>query len=338
MNPDDTAPMNPDDTAPMIETASAAWLARRDRGLTPAEQDEFLQWLGADPRHRACFGRHELAWRELDALAQWRPAHSARPNPDLLARETIRRRSPAVWVTMGAAAALLVAVGIVGFALRNQHPAPRPAAAVSVRDYDQKVLEDGSVIDLNRGGEIEVRYTPAERQVWLTRGEAHFTVAKNPARPFIVRAGKVDVRAVGTAFNVRLDPSLVEVLVTEGHVQVSPPGDQETLPVLAAGQRALVPETGPARIDTVSTEEMSRLLAWQPRQLEFDSARLADVVAAFNRHNRLQLELGDVTLADLPVGASFRSNNVEGFVRLLEGTFGIRTERHDDRIVLLRAP
>jgi transmembrane sensor len=83
---------------------------------------------------------------------------------------------------------------------------------------------------------------------------------------------------------------------------------------------------------------MSRLLAWQPRLLEFDSARLADVVAAFNRHNRLQLELGDATLADLPVGASFRSNNVEGFVRLLEGGFGIRTERNGDRIVLLRAP
>jgi len=330
--------MNPDPAPSDIEAVATTWLARRDRGLTPAEQDGFLQWLAEDGRNRECFARHQQTWGELDALAQWRPAHSAVPNPDLLARGTAGRPGPAVWLTLGAAAALLLAAGFVGLSRQTAAPAPLPSRAVTARDFDQKVLEDGSVIDLNRGGEIEVRYTPAERQVWLTRGEAHFTVAKNPARPFIVRAGKVDVRAVGTAFNVRLDPTLVEVLVTEGHVQVNPPGDGATLPVLAAGQRALVPETGPARIDTVSTEEMSRLLAWQPRQLEFDSARLADVVAAFNRHNRLQLELGDATLADLPVGASFRSNNVEGFVRLLEGGFGIRSERHGDRIVLLRAP
>jgi len=330
--------MIPDSTPPAIETAAATWLARRDRGLTPGEQDSFLQWLSDDPRHRECFARLQKTWSDLDALAEWRPAHSARPNPDLLAREPVKLRGPAVWLTLGAAATLLLAVGVIALYRQTTAPTALPSRAVIARDFDQKVLEDGSVIDLNRGGEIEVRYTPAERQVWLTRGEAHFTVAKNPARPFIVRAGKVDVRAVGTAFNVRLDPSVVEVLVTEGHVQVSPPDATETLPVLAAGQRALVPETGPARIETVSTEEMSRLLAWQPRQLEFDSARLADVVAAFNRHNRLQLELGDATLADLPVGASFRSNNVDGFVRLLEGTFGIQAERHDDRIVLRRAP
>jgi len=330
--------MNPDPTPIAIETAAAAWLARRDRGLTPAEQDSFLQWLSEDPRHRECYARHQRAWGELDALAHWRPTHSAQPNPDLLAREPVKRGGPVVWLTLGAAAALLVAAGFVGLYRQTAGPAPLPSRAVTARDFDQKVLEDGSVIDLNRGGEIEVRYTPTERQVWLTRGEAHFTVAKNPARPFIVRAGKVDVRALGTAFNVRLDPSLVEVLVTEGHVQVSPPGQGETLPVLTAGQRASVPETGPARIDTVSTEEMSRLLAWQPRQLECDSARLADVVAAFNRHNRLQLELGDATLADMPLGASFSSDNVEGFVRLLESTFGVRAERLADRIVLRRAP
>jgi transmembrane sensor len=330
--------MNPDFTPSDIEAAATAWLARRDRGLTPAEQDGFLQWLAEDPRHRHSLARHQQTWDGLNALAQWRPAHSAVPNPDLLARGTAGRPGPVVWLALGAAAALLLAAGFVGLSRQTAAPTPLPSRAVTARDFDQKVLEDGSVIDLNRGGEIEVRYTAAERQVWLTRGEAHFTVAKNPTRPFIVRAGKVDVRAVGTAFNVRLDPALVEVLVTEGHVQVSPPGGGATLPVLTTGQRALVPETGSASIDTVSTEEMSRLLAWQPRLLEFDSARLADVVAAFNRHNRLQLELGDATLADLPVGASFRSNNVEGFVRLLEGGFGIRTERNGDRIVLLRAP
>ncbi|MFZ5495531.1 MAG: FecR family protein [Verrucomicrobiota bacterium] len=326
--------MNPDPTDTAIEAAAATWLARRDRGFTAAEQDEFLQWLREDPRHRACFAQLDSAWAEFDALTQWRPEHSTRPNPDLLARPAVPRAPWRLPLALAAAAAVLAA----GWFARQPPPAPAPrglpSQASALRDYDQKILEDGSIIDLNRGGSVEVRYTAAERRVWLTAGEAHFTVAKNPHRPFIVRAGKVDVRAVGTAFNIRLDPAAVEVLVTEGRVQVTPPASGPALPVLHAGQRVVLPAAGPAAVDTVSADEMSRLMAWQPRQLEFDSARLADVVAAFNRHNRVQLELGDPALADLAIGASFRSNNVEGFVRLLESGFEIAAERRGDRIVL----
>lgn len=319
-----------------IETASANWLARRDRGFSAAEQDEFLQWLREDPRHRACFAQQSSAWQELDALTQWRPEHSTRPNPDLLARPAVARRRWHLPLAFTAAAAVLAA----GWFALQPRPAPAPrvlaSQASALRDYDQKILEDGSVIDLNRGGSVEVRYTATERRVWLTQGEAHFTVAKNPARPFIVRAGKVDVRAVGTAFNIRLDPAAVEVLVTEGRVQVTPPVDGGSIPVLEAGQRVLLPAAGRAEVHTVSADEMSRLMAWQPRQLEFDSARLADVVAAFNRHNHVQLEIGDPAIADMAIGASFRSNNVEGFVRLLESGFEIASERTGDRIVLRR--
>ena len=71
-------------------------------------------------------------------------------------------------------------------------------------------------------------------------GEAYFTVAKNPGRPFVVAAGGVGVRAVGTAFNVRLDSDAVEVLVTEGRVQVSRSGFDDEGSSLVAGQRAIV--------------------------------------------------------------------------------------------------
>jgi transmembrane sensor len=88
---------------------------------------------------------------------------------------------------------------------------------------------------------------------------------------------------------------------------------------------------------SVTAAEIARTLAWQPRLLEFSSAPLAQVVAEFNRHNTLQLSLADPDLASLPVIASFRSDNAEGFVRLLEATAGIRAERRRDTILLRRA-
>jgi transmembrane sensor len=175
--------------------------------------------------------------------------------------------------------------------------------------------------------------------VHLLRGEAHFNVAPDPGRPFVVEAGHVEVRAVGTAFNVRLAAREVEVLVTEGLVQVR----QEATPLatqLAAGQQLIIPAR-PTDLEpevlvrVVAPEVMREVLGWQRLRLNFADTALADVIAQFNRHNQVQIELADPELANLPVGGSFRPENVEAFVRLLVSDGAIRAERPDaNRIVL----
>jgi transmembrane sensor len=338
--------MSADQTSKRDETMAreaAAWLIRQDRGLTPAEQDEFLQWLAADRRHFKWLAQHQDSWRRLDTLAEWRPEHSVEPNPDLLARPK-RRFPPIMGIGLAAAAAVAALAWFatgrswVGFS-------PPSDSALVAAAYESRVLDDGSVVELNRGASITVHFTPAERRVELVQGEAHFKVAKNPLRPFIVRAAGVDVRAVGTAFDVRLGAEAVEVLVTEGHVQVNRPAAAATgaaidpAPVVA-GQRAVVSLTrapAPPQVTAVSAEEISRSLGWQPRLLDFASTPLSEVVAEFNRHNQTQLVIADPALRSVPIVASFRSDNVDGFVRLLELTVGIRAERSTDTIRLHRA-
>ena len=80
--------------------------------------------------------------------------------------------------------------------------------------YQIHRLHDGSIVELNKGAQISIRYSGDERRVDLLSGEAYFEVAKNPDRPFIVSARGIDVKAVGTAFNVRLHNDSLEVLVT----------------------------------------------------------------------------------------------------------------------------
>jgi transmembrane sensor len=101
----------------------------------------------------------------------------------------------------------------------------------------------------------------------------------------------------------------------------------ENDPNLNSSPAALVPVA-------VGAEEIARALAWQPRLLQFSSAPLAEVVAEFNRYNTLQLALADPALAAFPVTTSFRSDNAEGFVRLLEVTAGVQAERRGDTISL----
>lgn len=126
-NPPRMKPVPPDDSA---DAEVGAWLARRDRGLTAAEQDAFLQWLRADPRHRAALARLDRTWGALDALAAWQPADATRPNPDLLARPLARlapgrRRSRrAAWWAACVGAGLAAALALL-FSAPASHPPTR---------------------------------------------------------------------------------------------------------------------------------------------------------------------------------------------------------------------
>ena len=337
-----------------IDQDAAAWVLRRDRGLTGAEQDEFSSWLAADAQHGQAFARHRRNWNRLDLLAQWRPEHSRQPNRDLLAPPP-RRLAHVIPLLFAAAAAVALGLFLVRRA-PSDSAAPAPEIAVRVvlpPVIERRTLEDGSVVELNRGAEIAVQFTPGERRVELRRGEAHFAVAKNPARPFIVSAAGVSVRAVGTAFNVRLDSAVVEVLVTEGSVQVEQPaepalvaGPQSSNPGLPAalpllptsvgvGQRTIVPLVPAAS----APQQVEAILAWQPRMLDFSATPLADIVAEFNRHNKpVRLVVDNAALAATPLSASLRSDNLDGFVRLLEAGIAVRAERSGDTVVLRPTP
>jgi len=335
---------------------AAAWVLRCDRGLSAAEQDAFSQWLAADPRHGAQLARHRRHWQRLELLADWRPEHSARPNPDLLAPP--RRGWLRFWpAAAGLAAAAAVAMFFLGpDGAREPAGSAAPLAAATFAEAEaevlRRVLEDGTVVELNRGAALRVRFTAGERRVALERGEAHFTVTPDATRPFVVSARGMDVRAVGTAFNVRLDAEVVEVLVTEGRVRVDdaaaaqpaaaagPAAERAALvPRLEAGQRAVVslaPQASPPRIAVLTAGEIERVLAWQHRLLEFTSAPLAEIVAEFNRRNAVQIVVLDPELAAVRISASFRSDNVDGFVRLLEAGFGAQTDRRATGEIVLR--
>jgi transmembrane sensor len=164
-----------------------------------------------------------------------------------------------------------------------------------------------------------------------------------------VNAGGVDVRAVGTAFNVRIDPASVEVLVTEGRVQLesaasagAPGAVASSAPIvsfLEVRQRAVVPvvpQPSPPQIATLTPGEIERVLAWQHRTLDFNATPLHEIVAEFNRRNVVQLVVIDPELAAIRFSATLRSDNIEGVVRLIENGFGARAEKRGENEILLR--
>lgn len=334
----------PEDEA--IADAAAFWLAEREEGFTPARARAFEAWCRADPRHRAAFAQMVAA----EALLQKLPEARSRLADDAAPVAPARSQGPAWrhWRIVAVAAALVLAALAWWPATRPLAPEPL-AYATTAGGYQSFRLADGSILELNADSEASVLLAARERRVTLRRGEAHFRVARDAARPFIVAAAGVQVRAVGTAFNVRLAGTDVAVLVTEGKVQVDPaPGASEpgadagARALLVARERTVVSATArgtapaPLRIEQVSAEGVRAALSWQERKLVFQETPLREVVAQFNRHNLVQLKIGDAELAARPVGGTFAADNVGVFVRLFEESGDIVAEHRGEREIVLR--
>jgi transmembrane sensor len=189
-------------------------------------------------------------------------------------------------------------------------------------------------------------------------GEAHFQVAKDPERPFVVAVAGVEVRAVGTAFAVQLGRKEVAVLVTEGRVAVdqlrsAPNGDDwrpesapkglvtpHTVAVVNSGFRAVVEvaarPTSLPRVSPVSEEEINRQLAWRIPEVEFSHTPLAEVVSIINRHNRVRLVIASPELNRIKLSGFLRADNADGLVRLLENNFAVKVERRGETEIWLR--
>lgn len=350
MQPKTRNPEPNDEGFDAVELRAADWLARREFGLTPAEQAELENWIRENPRHARVLAELEKTSAFLDRWPETLPARVVPLRPEAARRRGWRRFAPAA----GLAAALALAGGVGWRTLVSGRAAYHLDASTEIGGLRQLALPDGSVVQLNTDSDVTVRFSAAERRVRLTRGEASFTVAKNPARPFFVEAGGVSVRAVGTAFNVRLRPDNVEVLVIEGRVRVdrsasggtllapvvpAPRADSE--PVLSAGHLVVVPvrnalPMAPALPREMPAAAIQRALAWHERRLQFEATPLFEVVAEFNRYSAHKLVIADPTLAGQKFGGTFRPGRYETLISLLEQSFDVVADRRGNETVLRR--
>lgn len=331
------------------QAEAADWICRHDAGLTAAQREAFARWL-QDPRHAAAYARLNATWSALDRLGEIWPASRLADDPDF-APPTRRRR---FWLvpSLLAAAAALAPVFFVMHRPTSGATAPESRRGETAVGEQRKLeLSDGSVVQLNTDTAVTVDYSTGERRVNLSHGEAHFAVAKNPERPFIVSVGNIAVRAVGTAFDVRLRSDSLEVLVTEGRVRVDdaqrgrsvlPAVSATDTPLLVAGQRVTIPIGVPAgtAVTDVSAPppaEISQELAWQHGRLEFGPTPLREVVAEFNRYNRHQLIIADPEIGSFRIGGTFLVHGHEDFVRVLEDNYGVRAQRGAETTRLSKA-
>ena len=319
-----------------LDEEAAAWLCERDEGFASDRAQAFAEWRVRDSRRAAAVARVERALALLDEMPAVRAPLEARFGP--AAHESAAARGAKLvrlpWLVWMAAAALVVGV-VAWWSVPLRAPVSERYATDSVAQK-RVALRDGSVVDINTASVMQVDFSTRERRVSLSTGEAHFQVAPDVTRPFVVTARDVSVRAVGTAFNVRINDGAVEVIVMEGKVEVVR-ADARSL--LAAGERTNVtrhdPVVAPA-IHKAAPGSIRAALAWQDPMTTLHDVPLREVVRRFNQRNTTQLVFDDAQLGDRKIGGVIAFDQVEAFVRLLEQDGDVAVEGRGTEEIRLR--
>lgn len=310
-------------SAKEIDDEAADWAARVDGRELNADRDEALQaWLAGDPRRAGAFLRAQAAISFLDRGRALAGSEASSIQPKRPSRR-------ALLTGVGGALAAGLAGGGVFLTSRHQRLDTR------LGEIRRVPLADGSLVAINTTTALDVAMKPRSRQILLRRGEAWFQVAKDAERPFVVSAGRVRVRAVGTAFSVRREAEGVDIMVTEGVIETWVEGQSGPRQRLAAGNRIqLVGYHAPVVAESPS--EIERSLAWRNGEIALDGESLGEAASQFNRYNSRQIVIDDADLARERFVGLFRTNEPESFAAAVAATIGARVSEDGGIIRLSR--
>ncbi|MDB5581659.1 MAG: anti-FecI sigma factor FecR [Bradyrhizobium sp.] len=333
---------------PNPEEEAAGWVIRMDSDQrTRGDEEAFAAWLADDPANQERYAAHDALWRAVGDLGDNDEARAilgaARPVSEIAPARFNRR----LFIGAGGFAAAAAAAG-VGFILL---PATSELFVTAPGEQRRITLADGSSIMLNTQSRLRVRLTDTERRITLEKGQAFFQVAKDASRPFRVFAGEDEVRALGTAFDVRRDGDKARVILEEGvvalyrgtaqRVAVAPerltresgiaPQDHP-LAIMKAGEQA---QFAPAAAVVVADVDVAKAQAWRFGRLILDAAPLGETVADLNRYGGKQIILADSSLGDLRVSGVFHTSQPEVFVEDVTAALPVRVASENASTIVL---
>jgi transmembrane sensor len=328
-----------------VDEEAAAWIWRMDSAaVAAADRQAFETWLRQDPRHRRAAAELSTVWGALDGLAE-----AKRDEKIATFTNTGKLPLPGHPQRWWYAAAAMVAA-VVGGAIWLQQGGELQTLATAVGQQRNVTLTDGSIVTLNTNTIVETDLRRRTREIYLRKGEAHFQVAHDRSRPFLVHAGDAVVRAVGTAFEVRvLADRHVDVVVNEGRVEVqaaapAPESENPNAPVrpaaattvraLNAGERLSTANHGYV-VTPITAQQLSSELAWREGAIIFDGEPLSEAIAEIERYTDARIVVSDPQIAALRVGGRFRTSDVQAFFDALQTALPVSIRHTADGVVFI---
>lgn len=320
---------------------------------TAEEQQELMQVLQQHPQWMQQYDMMKTLWKPASArLENAGDEGKIRQILQLAAAET--EKTPVVTMPVRGnrrrkwyvAASLIAVVGIAAWAISlslgynlTSHNAQQEIVAQK-GSKTRTLLPDGSTVWLNAGSKISYSsdFSGPVRHVTL-QGEAFFDVVKQPDRPFIVHAADIDIKVLGTAFNVKSydEDRTVETTLIRGLVSITRTNANSTAqqPILLHPNQKIVlqktplpaeessspddAQAGPGKnfaervtqIDSNRRENELLETAWVYNRLEFRGDRFPDLARKLERWYNINIHFEDDAVRGLSFNGSLESETVD---------------------------
>ncbi|MFD1140512.1 FecR family protein [Larkinella insperata] len=251
----------------------------------------------------------------------------------------LRRTLPWGWIT-GLAASVALVIGLY-FASRYatdsnrsltepapvavQQPKSNPADLVHFVNQKPRLvkhlLPDNSTVWMHSGAAITYpkQFDKAKRLVTFS-GEGFFEVKKNPAQPFLIQSGEMQIKVLGTSFNVKAPEShtVFKISVVTGRVQVSAPDPQQKeQQVILKPQQQATFETASRRLTYSPTPVQNKKQIYEPVTVVFENAPLDQVVRQLEKRFDIRIRFTNPKLATCLVNADFEEQPLPFIMEML---------------------
>lgn len=300
---------------------------------TAQEQSKVQQWIAADPTHQKYYEQFKFLWEEswhlaakstLDENAAW---HRFQSRIQSTQKKAVVKRIPS-WVSI-AALFLLVASAVIFYFVGK----PAPVQQLVVRSgttVHTDTLPDGSVVTLNKNSSLSYpnQFKDSVRRVILN-GEAFFDVAANKKQPFIILVNDVQIRVVGTSFNVRSNRKETHVVVETGLVQVS---KKNNTVLLKPKEEMVIQKEDSVLQKTIVKDALYN--HYRTKEFVCDNTPLWKLAEVLNEAYGVNIIIANKDLRQLPLTTTFSDESLDNILTIIGETFSIKVEKDKDQIVL----
>ncbi len=260
-----------------VQQQAAEWLTvLMSDEASEAEHAAWQRWRGADPEH-------ERAWQHIDAVSRrFNGLHRSAAAQALAGTQQQavngKRRQLLAWLGVAAGGGMLAAQTGTWDGVRALRADYRTATG----ERREVVLDDGSVLSLNTGSAVNVRFDDKRRLIELLAGEILVSSGHGAgsAAPLVVATREGLVRALGTRFVVRQQDGVSTVEVFESAVEIRPRDSADAPLLLAAGRGVAFSRHAPDAPHAIDAYAD----AWSRGQLIVDDVTLGDFLADLARY------------------------------------------------------
>jgi transmembrane sensor len=304
------------------------------------EERLLFEWIEKDKLNQQQFEELKKAWdisniqfdKEVDDIdldVEWSKMEFAIAKPKIIDINKNSKKTKFSWLQIAASITILILIGSGLYYIFS----PKETILTASQTILENKLTDGSVITLNQNSSISFNdnFNKKYREVEL-KGEAYFKVQHDRTRPFIVKAGELNVEVVGTSFYIKnvVNSTNIQVIVESGIVKIYDSNTKSEPTVLQAGESATY-NTDNTKIEK-STNPDINTIAWKTKIFKFENTTFENIISMLNVCYNSNIIIKNDNLKKCIVTVSLDNQSIESILKVLKATLDIQIEQKEKLI------